>query len=337
MISTLVVQHLLEVPEHVPASPLSRSGLRRNRPSRQGGIPEGRKLEAILEDGNFAHLFPRVDNRLWLRGVWLWSPSRSSRGVLRSAGRQRRARARIAWKYALSLELAYSGFDASVLCKFWSRLLAGEAKRLFCDHLLHQYREMGLVKVRGKWRTDPTRILAAVRVLNHLELGGGTMRHILGILSTVASEWIRERVHEEWTQRCLRRLDDEKSPKSKDIRIQEGEKIGADARELLDEILSEARPAGCAEPGDGDFAARMDPGSFHDQNRDARWPQGRHQTLAVRPADGWIRRCVKNSPTVSRMTESRHLYRASSLMSQRADGLHPPRVTFQRVGKRLLD
>jgi transposase len=59
-------------------------------------------------------------------------------------------RARIDWKCALTLELADSGFDASVLCKFWSRLLAGEVKGLLCDHLLHRYREMGLVKARDR-------------------------------------------------------------------------------------------------------------------------------------------------------------------------------------------
>jgi hypothetical protein len=52
------------------------------------------------------------------------------------------------------------------------------------DHLLERYREMGLVKARGKQRTDSTRILAVVRGLNRLELVGETMRHALDVLST---------------------------------------------------------------------------------------------------------------------------------------------------------
>jgi hypothetical protein len=47
---------------------------------------------------------------------------------------------------------------------------------------------MGLVKARGKQRTDSTRILAAVCGLNHLELVGETMRHALDALSRVAPE-----------------------------------------------------------------------------------------------------------------------------------------------------
>jgi len=36
-------------------------------------------------------------------------------------------RARIDWKYALSLALDDPGFDASVLCEFRARLIAGNA------------------------------------------------------------------------------------------------------------------------------------------------------------------------------------------------------------------
>jgi transposase len=148
-------------------------------------------------------------------------------------------RGRIDWKYALSLELVDSGFDASILCEFRSRLLEGSSERLLFDHLLERYREMGLVKARGKQRTDSTRVLAVVRGLNRLELVGESMRHTLDVLATVAPEWLRERVHEEWTQRYVRRLDDAKLPKSKEARQDEAEKIGADGYALLGEILSE--------------------------------------------------------------------------------------------------
>jgi transposase len=81
------------------------------------------------------------------------------------------------------LELADPGFDASVLSEFRSRLLEGRSERLLFDHLLERYRQMGLVKARGKQRTDSTRILAVVRGLNRLELVGETMRHALWMSS----------------------------------------------------------------------------------------------------------------------------------------------------------
>jgi transposase len=108
-------------------------------------------------------------------------------------------RARIDWKYALSLKLDDPGFDASILREFRRRLFEGGSERLLFDHLLDRFRETGLVKARGKQRTDSTRILAVVRGLNRLELVGETMRHALDTLSTIAPEWLRERVRPEWT------------------------------------------------------------------------------------------------------------------------------------------
>src|SRR5215210_3272609 len=174
------------------------------------------ELGVIFEDEDFANLFPQRGQpamapwRLALVTIMPFAEGLSDRQAADAV------RARIDWKYALSLELADSGFDASVLSEFRSRLLEGGAERLLFDHLLERYREMGLVKARGKQRTDSTRILAVVRGLNRLELVGETMRHTLDVLSTVAPDWLRERVCEEWTQRYIRRLDDEKLPKSKD-------------------------------------------------------------------------------------------------------------------------
>jgi transposase len=201
------------------------------------------ELGAIFEDEDFAHLFPRRGQpamapwRLALVTIMQFAEGLSDRQAADAV------RARIDWKYALSLELADPGFDASVLSEFRSRLLEGGAERLLFDHLLERFREMGLVKARGKQRTDSTRILAVVRGLNRLELVGETMRHALDALSTVAPEWLRGRVREEWTQRYIRRLDDEKLPKSKEARQAEGEKIGADGQELLDAIYSEDAPS----------------------------------------------------------------------------------------------
>jgi transposase len=199
-------------------------------------------LGGIFEDEDFSHLFPRRGQpamalwRLPLVTIMQFAEGLSDRQAAEAV------RARIDCKYALSLDLEDPGFDASVLCEFRTRLLEGGDEKLLFDHLLGHFREMGLVKARGKLRTDSIRILAAVRGLNRLELVGETMRHALDALSTVAPEWLRARVQPEWAKRYIRRLDDEKLPKSKEARIEHGVRIGVDGHELLDAVYSADAP-----------------------------------------------------------------------------------------------
>ena len=78
-------------------------------------------------------------------------------------------RARIDWKYALSLEMQDAGFDYSVLSEFRGRLIAGGQEALLLQAMLDRFKEKNLLKARGKQRTDSTHILMAVRELNRLE------------------------------------------------------------------------------------------------------------------------------------------------------------------------
>ena len=200
-------------------------------------------LGAVFEDEDFAALFPRRGQpamapwKLALVTVMQFAEGLSDRQAADAV------RARIDWKYSLSLELDDSGFDASVLCEFRGRLLEGSPERLLFDHLLERFRGMGLVKARGKQRTDSTRILASVRGLNRLELVDETVRRALDALSTVAPGWLRERIRPERERRYVRRrFDEHRLPKSKEARIEKGEEIGADGLELLEAILSEGAP-----------------------------------------------------------------------------------------------
>jgi transposase len=72
-------------------------------------------------------------------------------------------RGRIDWKYALGLELADPGFDASVLCEFRTRLVEGQAAGLLLDTLLSVCKQRGWLKAGGKQRTDSTHVLARAR------------------------------------------------------------------------------------------------------------------------------------------------------------------------------
>jgi transposase len=83
-------------------------------------------------------------------------------------------RRRIDWTYALALELTDPGFDASVLCAFRGRLRARQAEHGLFATLLLRCRAAGLLKPRGRQRTDSTPGLAALQTLNRREGVGET-------------------------------------------------------------------------------------------------------------------------------------------------------------------
>jgi transposase len=110
-------------------------------------------------------------------------------------------RSRIDWKYALGLELTDPGGDASVLCEFRARLIAGGLEQALLEAMLARFKERGLLKARGQQRTDSTHVLAAVRTLNRLESIGETLRAALNSLATVAPAWLADLVAPDWFER----------------------------------------------------------------------------------------------------------------------------------------
>jgi len=152
-------------------------------------------------------------------------------------------RSRIDWKYLLCLELTDSGFDHTVLSEFRSRLLEGEAETLLFDTLLTQFRELGLLKPRGKQRTDSTHVLAAIRALNRLECVGETMRHALNVLAVAAPAWLLAYSHPEWVERYGPRVDDYRLPESQADRQAYAELIGTDGNGLLTALYATTAPA----------------------------------------------------------------------------------------------
>ena len=117
-------------------------------------------------------------------------------------------RARIDWKYALSLPLADSGFHYSVLSEFRDRLLQGSLESKLLDTFLELCQQLGYLRTRGRQRTDSTHVLGAVKVLNSLELVGETLRHALNVLATVVPEWLKQQVKPEWFDRYGQRMED---------------------------------------------------------------------------------------------------------------------------------
>jgi transposase len=148
-------------------------------------------LGAIYDDPLFAPFFPSRGRpaaspwRLALATVMQFAEGLSDRQAADAV------RSRIDWQYALSLELTDPGFDHTVLSEFRARLVAGQAERLLLEALLTRVDERGLLKARGRQRTDSTHGLATIRTLNRLELVGETVRHALNSLAVVAPDWLR--------------------------------------------------------------------------------------------------------------------------------------------------
>ena len=152
-------------------------------------------------------------------------------------------RARIDWKYALALELTDPGFDSSVLCEFRQRLIAGNAELLLFETMLTLFREQGLIKAKGRQRTDSTHVLAAIQTLNRLECVGETLRQALNILATAAADWLQSWVPAPWFDRYSRRFAEYRLPTGKPARSALAEQIGADGLYLLCKIYHPSAPS----------------------------------------------------------------------------------------------
>src|SRR5512135_3293943 len=142
-------------------------------------------------------------------------------------------RGRIDWKYALGLELTDPGFDHTVLSEFRSRLVHNQAERLLLDLLLKRLHERGLIKQRGRQRTDSTHVLAAVRTLNRLERVGETLRAALNQLAVLAPDWLQALAPPEWYQRYGSRVENYHLTKTDAARQDLARVIAADGEKLL--------------------------------------------------------------------------------------------------------
>ncbi|WP_370461512.1 transposase [Micromonospora sp. Llam0] len=143
-------------------------------------------------------------------------------------------RDRITWKYALGLELDDPGFDPTVLSEFRDRLVAGDLTSLALDALLRRLAGLGLVKARGRQRTDSTHVLGAIRDLNRLELAGETLRAALEALAAAAPHWLTSVIDDSWTGVYGTRVDNLRLPESQTRRDELTVRYGIDGYHLLD-------------------------------------------------------------------------------------------------------
>jgi transposase len=185
-------------------------------------------LGTIFQDADFAALFPPEGQpglppwRLALVTIMQFRENLADRQAAEAV------RARLDWKYLLGLELTDPGFDFSVLSEFRDRLLGGSAEELLLGKLLDRCRALGLLTARGQQRTDSTHVLAAIRVLNRLELVAETLRAALKELATIAPAWLQSIVPPEWYERDGTRIEETRLLRESATRAAYAQTVGED-------------------------------------------------------------------------------------------------------------
>jgi transposase len=201
------------------------------------------EFSIIYQDEDFGRLYPSQGQpalapwRLALVTVFQFLENLSDRQAADAV------RARIDWKYALGLELTDPGFHFSVLTEFRARLVVGNAEHLLLDRMLERFKTRGLVKARGKQRTDSTHVLAAVHDLHLLELVGEALRATLDDLAAAVPNWLRTVAPPAWFKRYARRIEEYRLPRGREAREALALEIGADGFLLLAALDAPATPA----------------------------------------------------------------------------------------------
>jgi transposase len=149
-------------------------------------------------------------------------------------------RVRLDWKYALHLPLNYAGFNFSVLSEFRDRVVQHGAEARLFDSLLVQLREMGLLKRRGRQRTDSLAILTKVRSLTRLERLVETLRLALRALLAAEENWVRTTVPPTWEDIYGEPCMHEKLTQAERDAL--AERVGPDGQWLLERVQAEGTP-----------------------------------------------------------------------------------------------
>jgi len=109
--------------------------------------------------------------------------------------------------------------------------------------MLERFKTRGLVKARGKQRTDSTHVLGAVHDLHLLELVAETLRATLDDLAAAAPDWLRGVAQPAWFERYGRRVEDYGLPKRLEEREAFALEVGMDGFCLLGALDAQDAPA----------------------------------------------------------------------------------------------
>ncbi|MCX5205979.1 transposase [Streptomyces sp. NBC_00237] len=199
-------------------------------------------LGEIFADAEFAGLFARRGHPalspgfLAMVSVLQYTEGLSDRQAADAV------RGRIGWKYCLGLELHDSGFDASVLSEFRSRLVQDDQADRLLSRILELLAGRQLLRAGGVQRTDATHVVANIRLLNRLELVVETMRATLEALAAAAPGWLIAHTAVDWWERHERRASDYRLPRTEATRDALARTVGQDGRRLLASVYAPYAP-----------------------------------------------------------------------------------------------
>lgn len=202
------------------------------------------RLQDLFVDEDFVGWFPADGRpgvspaRLALVSVLQYAENLTDRQAARAVA------CRIDWKYALGMELTEPGFDHSVLSEFRDRLAADDRADRLLAVMVDRLAGAGLVRARGRQRTDSTHVLAAVRRLSRVELVAETMRAALAALATLDEVWLAGVMAPGWGDRYGRSARHERQPSAAAAVKHYVEQVGADGVALLQAVYGAAAAPG---------------------------------------------------------------------------------------------
>ncbi len=229
------------------------------------------ELQTIYMDEEFAELFAQrgqpaeSPGRLAIVTVLQFAEGLSDRQAADAV------RSRIDWKYLLGLELADPGFDYSILSEFRDRLINGQMEQRLLDWLLERLEARGLLKERGRQRTDSTYVEGSIRHLNRLERVGETLRYALNSLAVEAPDWLRTWVPQEWYALYGSRFDEYRLPKKEKEREQLAIQIGKDGRQVLEWVYLSETPVALKKLSAVEVLRRVWIQEYYQQDDDIQW------------------------------------------------------------------
>ncbi|WP_129629117.1 IS1182 family transposase [Candidatus Oscillochloris fontis] len=199
-------------------------------------------LGPIFTNPDFADLYPR-------RGHPAEAPARLALVLvfqqiehLSDADAAEAVRARLDWKYALALEIDDPGFDSTILGDFRTRLLTAGAESRLLTIMVDTLVDAGLVRTRGRQRSDSTHVLANLRQLTRMTLVAETMRATLNALADTHPTWLAAHLAPDWAERYAVRVEEYRLPKAAADRQILETTIGQDGYALLDAVAAADTP-----------------------------------------------------------------------------------------------
>lgn len=192
-------------------------------------------LDGLWSDEDFVSWYPR-DGRPGLSPAQLATVC-VLRFLLNLSDRQaaEAVRCRIDFKYALAMDLDDPGFHHSVLTDFRDRLGGNDRADQLLSLALDRIRDAGMIKERGRQRTDATQVLAAARELTRPESTPEAVRAALEEASRNTPGVLDDRVDADWATRYGRPA---RQPSHPVTRLKQA---GADAHQLLQSLPSHRR------------------------------------------------------------------------------------------------